>query len=355
MDGDKVLLGQDQVFYPKKKYFSPKEPPASHQANNEQRVMKAGRLSHTRTHKHTPAQGPTNDHCCSVGTLAQQGTAVCQHQEHLLRPKSNQNRTITKGIDRVIKSRLRAFRKKNRHPETDHTHDCKTNGHNTVSECQNHRQLEHQRRQSMSHANRCLSAVTGTAGMGSHRGGCIVFKMKFWAASGSCAVPEACADTHIHPHPHTYTHTHTHTPTPTHIHPHPHTYTHTHTHTPTPTHIHPHPHTYTHSHTHTPTPAHIHPHPHTYTHTHTHTPTPTHIHPHPHTYTHTHTHTPTPTHIHPHPHTHTHTHTHTPTPTHIHPHPHTYTHTHTHTPTPTHIHPHPHTHTRCWGNDINHG
>ena len=43
-------------------------------------------------------------------------------------------------------------------------------------------------------ANRRLSAVTGKAGMGSHRGGCIVFKMKFWAASGSCAVPEACAE-----------------------------------------------------------------------------------------------------------------------------------------------------------------
>ena len=52
-----------------------------------------------------------------------------------------------------------------------HTHDCKTNGHNAVSECQNPRQLERQTGKSMFAANRRLSAVTGKAGMGSHRGG----------------------------------------------------------------------------------------------------------------------------------------------------------------------------------------
>ena len=42
------------------------------------------------------------------------------------------------------------------------THDCKTNGHNAVSECQSPRQLERQTRQSVFAANRGLSVVTGT-------------------------------------------------------------------------------------------------------------------------------------------------------------------------------------------------
>jgi hypothetical protein len=41
------------------------------------------------------------------------------------------------------------------------THDCKANGHNSGSECQNPRQLDRQTRQSMSNANRRLSAVQG--------------------------------------------------------------------------------------------------------------------------------------------------------------------------------------------------
>ena len=55
-----------------------------------------------------------------------------------------------------------------------HTHDCKTIGHNSGSECQNPRQLDRQTRQGMFAANRHLSAVTGTgreglASWGMHR------------------------------------------------------------------------------------------------------------------------------------------------------------------------------------------
>ena len=54
-------------------------------------------------------------------------------------------------------------------PPPTHTHECKTNGHNSGSECQNPRQLDRQTRQSMSGTNRRLSAaqVTGREGYAS--------------------------------------------------------------------------------------------------------------------------------------------------------------------------------------------
>ena len=55
-----------------------------------------------------------------------------------------------------------------------HTQDCKTNRHNSGSECQNPRWLDRQTRQSMSHANRRLPAAQvmgrdGYASWGMHR------------------------------------------------------------------------------------------------------------------------------------------------------------------------------------------
>jgi hypothetical protein len=55
-----------------------------------------------------------------------------------------------------------------------HTHNCETNGHNSGSESQIPRQLDHQTRQSMSDANRRLSAAQvmgrdGYASWGMHR------------------------------------------------------------------------------------------------------------------------------------------------------------------------------------------
>jgi len=49
-----------------------------------------------------------------------------------------------------------AFKHVDTHTHTN-THDCKTNEHNSGSECQNPRQLDRQTRQSMSNTNRRLS------------------------------------------------------------------------------------------------------------------------------------------------------------------------------------------------------
>jgi hypothetical protein len=72
--------------------------------------------------------------------------------------KSRTTRTHTSRVSNGCPYRI-----SHTHTHTDrHTHDCKTNGHNAVSECQNPRQLERQTRQSMFATNRRLSGVTGT-------------------------------------------------------------------------------------------------------------------------------------------------------------------------------------------------
>ena len=85
-----------------------------------------------------------------------------------------------------------------RHTHTQ-THNCKTNGHNTVSECQNARQLERQTRLSMFAANRRLSAVTENTHTHTH------------ATTGALDPGGSPSLILFFPPPHTHTHTHMHT------------------------------------------------------------------------------------------------------------------------------------------------
>ena len=140
--------------------------------------------THTHAHTHAHTDPPTHPR---TDTRMHARTHACTH------PRTR-TRTHTDA-------RTHPHTHPHTHTHT-HTHNCKTNGHNAVSECQNPRQLELPTGQSMFAASRRLSAVTAKAGMGSHRGGCIAFKMKFWAASGS-------THTHTHTRMHTRTHTHT--------------------------------------------------------------------------------------------------------------------------------------------------
>ena len=72
------------------------------------------------------------------------------------RPRSNPWRSSCSLLSRRKQSCIRCY-----HPIT-HTHDCGANGHNSRFECQNPCQLDRQTRQSMTNANRRLSAVQGT-------------------------------------------------------------------------------------------------------------------------------------------------------------------------------------------------
>ena len=75
-------------------------------------------------------------------------------------------------------------------PNYTHTNDCKTNGHNSGSECQNCHQVQCQNKGMFKHGTRRLSAarVKGER----HASGCTVTSMKRRVAPGSIAGPEAC-------------------------------------------------------------------------------------------------------------------------------------------------------------------